>query len=327
MSLVLLPLAWIESYYCFTGPTCQPIAWLSVPPLEKGSSHAESRQEKAEPAKFALVTYMLLAGAGWGVNLLAWVTALKYTTTVRASIFAGLHPLFLVMYYGVCGLAVSRMEWLGVLIACIGIAFTIFDESSEQLALTDSARELEWFGLFLCICAAAAEVLILVCRNAVGTNVPTMMYTFCTTVEVAVISAVMCMVTGEATGAGFSDAGLLGWLTAKWAEKMFLFGFVVGVICVAGFNFAMTHISALVFSACLLVDPAVTGLISYLIKIEQWPGPYTIAGGAVVVVGVGCIMAGEHQRQYLLSAASHFHTKGMKHERVQKEKDNTRHEL
>ena len=304
MSFVLLPLAWLESY-C-KGAARQPVAWMSIPPPpERGSPHAGDG--KAGKAQYRLVTYMLLAGAGWGINLLAWVSALKYTTTVRASIFTGLHPLFLVMYYACRGRAVSQMEWVGVLVACTGIACTIFDETPEQLLQSDSARQLEWFGLLLCICSAIAEVLILVCRGVVGTNVPTMLYTFCTTVEVAVISAVMCLATGQASDMGFGDTGLLGWLTAKWAAKMFLFGFVVGVICVAGFNFAMTHISALVFSACLLVDPAVTGLISYAIKLERWPGPYTAGGGVIVVAGVGCIMVGEHRRQLLeASAATHL---------------------
>jgi len=303
MSFVLLPLAWLEAH-C-KGPTRQPIGWLSIPPPpEHGSPHAGSGSKQEQPAKYRLVTYMLLAGAGWGVNLLAWVSALKYTTTVRASIFAGLHPLFLVMYYGCRGQVVSQTEWLGVLVACTGITLTIFDETPEQLVESQDARHLEWLGLFLCVCAAVAEVLILVCRSVVSTNVPTMMYTFCTTVEVALISAIMCLVTGQATDIGFGDTGLLGWLTAKWAAKMFVFGFVVGVICVAGFNFAMTHISALVFSACLLVDPAVTGVISYMIKLEHWPGPYTVSGGAIVVCGVGCIMLGEHHRQKLEKAAA-----------------------
>ncbi len=84
----------------------------------------------------------------------------------------------------------------------------------------------------------------------------------------------------------------------------------------------MTHISALVFSACLLVDPAVTGLISYAVKLESLPGTYTVVGGAVVVAGVGCIMMGEHQRnsQHSSSQDKQMHSRKDKFREARKKK-------
>jgi len=56
----------------------------------------------------------------------------------------------------------------------------------------------------------------------------------------------------------------------------------------------MQFISPLVFSCVLLVDPAVTGLISWLIGVEGLPDVFTICGGFIVVLGVALVTVGEH---------------------------------
>ena len=46
-------------------------------------------------------------------------------------------------------------------------------------------------------------------------------------------------------------------------SQMLLFGILVA-FCIGGYNYAMQYISPLVFSSVQLIDPAVTGLISWL---------------------------------------------------------------
>lgn len=78
---------------------------------------------------------------------------------------------------------------------------------------------------------------------------------------------------------------------------MLLFGLVVGVICITGFNYSMQQFSPLVFSAATLIDPAVTGIISWMAGIEGLPDASTVVGGLVVVAGVVFITVGELQRE------------------------------
>jgi hypothetical protein len=52
----------------------------------------------------------------------------------------------------------------------------------------------------------------------------------------------------------------------------------------------------LVFSAVTLVDPAITGIISWLVGIEGVPDVYTWSGGIVVIGGVLIVIFGENQR-------------------------------
>ena len=96
---------------------------------------------------------------------------------------------------------------------------------------------------------------------------------------------------------------------------VFLFGFVIGVFCFTGFNYAvwiaysdcalrcrcihyihtyieytdgqLQHIAPLVYSSLLLLDPAVTAVLSWVLGVEPLPGTMVWTGGAVVLAGQG----------------------------------------
>ena len=97
----------------------------------------------------------------------------------------------------------------------------------------------------------------------------------------------------------------------RWVRMVFLFGFIIGVFCFTGFNYAvwnrilgsampcmmvftvhtyihrtqLQHIAPLVYSSLLLLDPAVTAVLSWVLGVEPLPGKMVWAGGAVVLAG------------------------------------------
>jgi hypothetical protein len=93
------------------------------------------------------------------------------------------------------------------------------------------------------------------------------------------------------------DNCIFGWTSSHWIVPILLFGFIVGVICVAGFNYAISYISPLVFSSILLVDPAITGIISWSAGLEYNPSLQTWVVGFTVVTGVLLIIIGENSRE------------------------------
>ena len=90
---------------------------------------------------------------------------------------------------------------------------------------------------------------------------------------------------------------LFGWLSPDWLVIMIVFGFTIGFVCISGFNYAVTHIPPLVFSSIGLVDPLVTGLLSYIVGLEGIPDIGTWLGGIIVLIGVAIISQGEHGPQ------------------------------
>ena len=58
----------------------------------------------------------------------------------------------------------------------------------------------------------------------------------------------------------------------------------------------MQYISPLVFSSISLLDPAITAIISWLIRLEHLPSLFSWLGGSIVIGGVGIISYGEGAR-------------------------------
>jgi hypothetical protein len=139
-------------------------------------------------------------------------------------------------------------------------------------------------------------------------------YTALTTMCVAFSSTCMSLLT-ESNDEGAVQLFctqtncVFGWAHPDWLAMMLCFGLTIGVICIAGFNYAVEFISPIVFSSVTLVDPAVTGLIAWLAGLEALPDMLTIMGGIVVVGGVVLISAGERKR-----AAAHSSEEGSEHD-------------
>lgn len=286
MAIILIPLAFIEARY-FNHPW----HWLTY--------------ERKPDLKYPVAWYILAAGAAWALNLTCWIIGLEYTTTVRASIFSGMHPLMLVFYMFLSGKPVSMYEWCGVLLSFLGLLFiALFSEgllykavlgSSHRGGKTSVANDQSWIGDLLCLLASAAEVVVIVNRDRTKQYVPVIQYTALTTICVAISTTVSASFYTSATFFCSADNCLFGWASPRWLLTMTIFGFVVGVICVGGFNFSQGYINPLVFSCVLLVDPAVTAVISFLIGVEGTPDIFTICGGLIVVAGVALVTIGERE--------------------------------
>jgi len=286
MAIILIPIACIEARYF-----SHPWNWLTW--------------DRKADLKYPVVWYVLAAGLAWSLNLLCWIIGLEYTTTVRASIFSGMHPLMLVFYMYCSGKSISCYEWVGVFLSFVGLLFiALFSEgllykavlgSSHRGGKTTIANDQSWVGDLLCLVAAAAEVVVIVNRDRTKQYVPVVQYTALTTLCVAISTTFFASFYTSSAVFCIDDNCLFGWLATKWLLTMAVFGFVVGVVCVGGFNFSQSYINPLVFSCVLLVDPAVTGIISWLIGVEGMPDIYTSLGGLIVVAGVALVTVGEHR--------------------------------
>ena len=79
MCIVLLPIAVCEYYYLDKSSR---VNWFTnVPP----------------GLDYPIIYYTMIAGVLWSANLLLWVVALNWVSTVHAAIFAGMHPIIVSM--------------------------------------------------------------------------------------------------------------------------------------------------------------------------------------------------------------------------------------
>ena len=128
MTLFLIPLAFMEAIY-----DRNTINWL----------------EKPADRQYPLYVHILIAGVAWGVNLTFWISGLAYTTTVRASIMASLHPLMLVFLLSLSGRKkVRALEWVGTCISILGVViatsrglFHVVNNTSNEDVVAATAKQ------------------------------------------------------------------------------------------------------------------------------------------------------------------------------------------
>ena len=156
MVIWLAPLAMLEYY---VTPADQQPSWSA----------------RKEDLYFQLWVHVLIAGILWAANLLAWIVALSYTTTVRASLFADIHPLMLVILLRLQGTTVSFFEWLGVFVCIVGVFITGYEGMRDIFAAKHtSAESVAFYGDLLCVFASLMQVFVILNRHGLKKYVPLM---------------------------------------------------------------------------------------------------------------------------------------------------------
>ena len=141
---------------------------------------------------FPVIVHVGIAGLAWGSNLLAWIVALQYTSSFKASVFNNAHPIMLTIYLRCRNLPVSRLEYIGVFVSFLGLLVSSGQEmvgssspdttpsapidpnNIDHQALPHVDRMHELLGIGLCLFAAAGEVLVMVNRMVTKKYVPLM---------------------------------------------------------------------------------------------------------------------------------------------------------
>jgi drug/metabolite transporter (DMT)-like permease len=224
MSVFLVPIAVVEALT--TGQHIK--AWERRPDLE-----------------YQIFVHVGFAGLGWAASLLFYINGLELTTAVRASLITNMHPLIMVLYMCLRGQRVDRLDWGGVLLAFSGIMVMALDKVgssgvNHRDVHASSSPMLELCGMFLCLAAATADCFVMINRKMIKKYVPLMQYTCVTALFVLVACAIFSMLfeDTEVFCVGRNDC-LFGWAGSRWIQPMATFGFVNGVVCQAGFNFAV----------------------------------------------------------------------------------------
>lgn len=286
MCVFLLPILW----YQYNDKSIPKIQWTATLP----------------GLKYPYIYYIILDSLVWSTNVISWVIGVKYTTTVRASLFANTHPLMLVIVLYLTGHPVHALEWIGVVIITIGIMYSFSDQLGFTTVATPANQVVvpsTLFGDSLCLISAFTDMLLVLIRTKTTSIMTTMQYTGYTSIGIVVVATIVSVLFEKSTITHapvrvlcLDDDCIFGWMNQHWIALMLVFGLTVGVICIAGFNYVVKHLPPLVFSAAALLDPALTGIISYVFGIEGIPNAPTIIGGAIIVFGVYTISSVDNNR-------------------------------
>jgi len=262
------------------------------------------------------LTYTVLSGIFWTLSLSLWVVSLRYTSTTLASLFSSLSPVVLVGWLKLKKKPVSNMEMVGVAISLLGVVFCVLspfmtgtdsDEDTSLRAATGPAAEL--FGAFLNILASFALAGSTVVGAKSRSEVPLFVHTSISTSIIAMLQMILAVLFEGASLHGSPSVmpdgvtpvparmrAIFGWAHADVAKVIIFLAFLGGCIGLVGFNIAIVYIPPLAYTVIQLLDPPLTGVVSYIMGLEPLPKWPVYLGAAILVGGIVVLVVGEDRR-------------------------------
>ena len=215
----------------------------------------------------------LLAASGLALALhfAFWVSSLDQTSLAHSLLFVTAHPLVII-----CGAAIfvrrpSRYEIIGVVLGLVGAAITLLD--------VKDGGEVTLLGDTLAFLGAITVVGYIVIGRIMRPWLPIFIYAAPVTVIAAVLLIPLSYLFGE-------NSSALGWINSSLLPWFILLAFLAGIIGHTGLNACLKHVSPLVISISVTMEPLIGSLIGWIFFDTAIPSKWTLLGGPLLLAGV-----------------------------------------
>jgi drug/metabolite transporter (DMT)-like permease len=212
-----------------------------------------------------------LAGALLAFHFVSWFISLEYTTVASSTLLVNLHPLFAA---GLSALWLherpSGGEWAGIVIATLGAVVV----AGASLTLGLEAQKGNGLALLGGVLMAGYFVIGRRQRRTLGIW-PYVAWVYA-------IAALILVPFIAARGESF-----LGYPAREW---WIFAGLAAGPMLLGhtGFNWALRHVRAYIVNLAVLGEPIGASLLAWwLLGGREVPGPATVVGGVLILLGVG----------------------------------------
>jgi drug/metabolite transporter (DMT)-like permease len=231
------------------------------------------RQDTAWPALRPLV----VAGVLLAAHFALWIASLSRTTVAASVVLVCLQPVFVALLAGaVLREAIGARVGAGIVVALVGAVVIAFDPGGATPAGVDSGATTT--GNLLALGGAVAIALyVLVLRSQRG---DVLVSSAIVTSTAAVTLLPACIATGAPLLPSTSTQ-------AAWLLALALFPQVIGHTAL---NAALQRLPAAIVSGSILAEPVIASALAWLALGER-PGPATLLGGGVTLVGVAVLLS------------------------------------
>ena len=270
----------------------------------------EWRAADACTTNFALrrdtLVLLVVSGTCLGVHFGLWVAGLQSTSLSHSLLLVTCTPLFLAFGAFALGFPTSRGELLGAALGVAGVALVAFDAPGGK---SNRIERVTWQGDVLSLGAAAAIVGYVLIGSELRKQMPLFLYAFPVTFFSAAFLSTAALVAGEPV-AEDGDAksvwlgDVFGWAFVNGTSR-FLKRFVVvsylalgpGLIGHTGYNSVLKHVSPLVVTMALTLEPVFGSALGFFLGVADAPGAQTLLGGVVVVCAVATVIVATARRE------------------------------
>lgn len=213
----------------------------------------------------------------------------------------------------VCMSGIMMSEGGNVFLAPLMASSSTFGTSSPKSSLSLSATDLhalvptttnqytnEQQALIADLMCMVASVFIAIdihCSEKARQRVPLFLYSFLTSIFVTITFALLSVIFEDSSIDMEGMKGIVGWMNNEYVKQLVFFSVVVGFLGLVGFNMAVKYIHPVVFSTAQLLDPGLTGMISWCWGLEEWPSMFTFVGLGMVSVGLFLLTSYQRSRE------------------------------
>jgi drug/metabolite transporter (DMT)-like permease len=231
--------------------------------------------KREEIKKLSRTDVMLLVVSGLflAIHFGSWISSLKYISISSSVLLVASHPLFVV---------IASAVFLGELPTKRIIAGTTLGLGGAGLILGEGFAGLNktvWGDLLALIGALSTVVYLLIGRR-VRAHLSLLAYV------VPAYAACTLLLLGWAVALGNRLTGYTG---VEWALFLGL-AVVPTILGHTVLNWAIKHVAASAISTALLGEPVVASVLALLFY-NQIPSVYTVAGGALVLIGIYLVVS------------------------------------
>ena len=262
----------------------------------------EWRAADASARDFALrrdtIAMLVVSGMCLGAHFGLWVAGLQSTSLSHSLLLVSCTPLFLAFGAFALGFAVSRGELAGAALGVAGVALVAFDKRRAT-----NLERVTWQGDVLSLGAAVAIIGYMHIGAELRQTMPLFLYAFPVTAMSAAFLSVAAVVVGEPTSSEARLLDVFGWALASPPSRLLRRFAVVtylalgpGLIGHTGYNAVLRHVTPLVVSTALTLEPALGSALGYFLGVADAPGAQTLLGGAAVVCAVATVIAASARR-------------------------------
>jgi drug/metabolite transporter (DMT)-like permease len=216
---------------------------------------------------------MVLIGLALAAHFALWITSLTKTSVASSVVLVTAHPVFVApVSHFVLKERLSGLNVIGIAIAVAGVALLVSGNYGSSAFTLDTLE-----GNVLAMLGGLAAGLYILGGRLVRKTVSIFPYALVVYATATLALIPICLAF---------DAPLSGLRTEDYLIIL-LMAAVAGLLGHTLYNWSLAHIRAAVASVFLLGEPIGSSLLAYAIPwIRQEPSPFTLGGGAVILLGI-----------------------------------------
>lgn len=283
IAVAILGVSWASILVRWSGASAYVLAFwrlaLSLGVVGAALTFTHGWRQLVEVRRSDLVL-LALAGALLAFHFVTFFTSLELTTVASATLFVNLHPLFS------AGLSVlvlrerpARGEWVGILVAIAGAAVI----GGASLAMNPGAVKGNMLALVGAVLVAGYFVIGRLLRQGLG------IWAYAGWVYFFAALILLPFILGR--GETLVDYPARDWwIFVGLAAGPMLLGHT-------GFNWALRYVRAYIVNLAVLGEPIGAGLLAWwLLGGQEVPGPSTVLGGALILLGLAISVYSRRER-------------------------------